>query len=319
MTDAAKATAHVQGLHHVTAIAGDPRGNRDFHVDALGLRMVKRTVNFDDPDTYHLYYGNEAGSPGTAMTFFPWPGARAGAVGAGQVVLTQYAVPHGALPFWTARLPALGGRLVAEETVFGERRAVFTDPDGLPFALVETDDPRTPWTTADVGPEVAIRGFRGVTLGLRDGSGARRVLTEVFGYAPAGETALGGGRLERLRIAGNPADIADLHIDPAMPAGRGGTGTVHHVAFSVPDRAAQAAVRARLADIGLQVTEAIDRDYFWAIYARIPGGVLFEVATDEPGFTRDEPLATLGESLQIPAQHAHLRARIEATLPPLDG
>lgn len=317
MTDASK--AHVQGLHHVTAIAGDPRRNRDFHVAALGLRMVKRTVNFDDPGTYHLYYGNRDGSPGTAMTFFPWPDARPGTVGAGQVVLTQYAVPHGALPFWTERLPVFGARLIAGETVFGERRAVFADPDALPFALVETDDPRTPWTTEGVGADVAIRGFRGVTLGLRDGSAARRVLTEVFGYAPVGEIALGGGRLERLRIDGNPADIVDLHVDPAMPAGRGGAGTVHHVAFSVPDKAAQAAVRGRMAETGLQVTEPIDRDYFWAIYARIPGGVLFEVATDEPGFTRDEPLETLGESLRIPDRHAHLRARIEAALPPLDG
>jgi glyoxalase family protein len=310
-------TETVNGLHHVTAIAGDPQHNLDFYAGALGLRFVKKTVNFDDPGTYHLYYGDRTGAPGTAMTFFPWPRAPRGAVGAGQVALTQFAAPRGALPFWTARLPRMGATLLAEETLFGEARAVFADPDGLPFAVVETDDPRAPWTTAEIGADVALRGFRGVTLALHDGDGAERVLTEVFGYARAGEAALGGGRLIRLRVGDAPAGVVDLHVDPALPEGREGAGVVHHVAFSVPDRAAQKRMQARMAEAGLRVTQQIDRDYFWAIYARIPGGVLFEVATDEPGFDRDEPVERLGESLRLPAQHAHLRARLEAVLPPL--
>ncbi len=311
MTDA------VNGLHHVTAIAGDPQRNLDFYAKALGLRFVKKTVNFDDPGAYHLYYGDETGAPGTAMTFFAWPDTRRGRIGAGQVSLTQFAVPAGSLPFWTDRLPRMGAEPVADDAAFGEPRAVFADPDGLRFALVETDDGRAPWTTADVAADVAIRGFRGVTLSLHDAAGAERVLTEVFGYAREAEVAHGNGRMIRLRAAGGAADVVDLREDASLPVGAEGAGVVHHVAFSVPDRAAQASMRARMAEAGLRVTPQIDRDYFWAIYARVPGGVLFEVATDEPGFTRDEPKDSLGESLRLPAQHEHLRARIEAALPPI--
>ena len=307
----------VNGLHHVTAIAGDPQRNLDFYAGAMGLRFVKKTVNFDDPGAYHLYYGDRLGAPGTAMTFFPWTRAPRGRVGAGQVTLTQFAVPPGALPFWVARLPDRGAILLAEDAAFGERRALFEDPDGLRIALVETDDPRTPWTTDDIGPEAAIRGFRGVTLALHDGAGAERVLTEVFGYARRDTVPLGDGALHRLALDAVPAGVVDLHVDRTLPEGREGTGVVHHVAFSVPDRAAQASVRSRMEAAGLRVTSQIDRDYFWAIYSRAPGGVLFEVATDEPGFTRDEPEATLGTELRIPAQHARLRDRIEAALPPL--
>jgi glyoxalase family protein len=310
-------TAQVQGLHHVTAIGGPAQRVHAFYARALGLRFVKKTVNFDDPGTYHLYYGDGDGSPGSAMTFFPWAGARRGRVGAGQVSLTQFAAPRGALPFWTDRLPTHGGRLVAEETVFGERRAVVEDPDGLLIALVETDDARAPWTTGEVGEAVAIRGFHGVTLALRDGAATAAILTEVFGYREAGTEAMGGGAVTRLRAVGDRAAVVDLHVDPAMPHGQEGAGTVHHVAFSVPDRAAQDAVRARMVDAGLRVTERIDRNYFWSIYARTPGGVLFEVATDEPGFAVDEPRESLGTALKLPPQHEPLRARIEQVLPDL--
>jgi glyoxalase family protein len=309
----------INGLHHVTAIVGDPQRNHAFYTGALGLRLVKKTVNFDDPTTYHLYYGDETGAPGTAMTVFPWPNAPQGRIGAGQVALTQFAVPHGALGFWTDRLPADGARLIAEESAFGEKRAVFADPDGLALALVETDDSRTPWTTDEIGADVAIRGFHGVTLALHDGVVAARILTEIFGYAEEASAPLGAGRVARYRRAGAPAGVVDLHVDPALPTGRDGVGVVHHVAFSVPDRAAQWAVRGRMEAAGLRVTEPIDRDYFWAIYARIPGGVLFEVATDEPGFTRDERVDGLGRSLRLPAQHEPRRAQIEAALPALDA
>jgi glyoxalase family protein len=315
-------TATIRGLHHVTAISGAAQANVDFYAKALGLRFVKKTVNFDDPGTHHLYYGDETGAPGTAMTFFPWAGARQGRVGAGQATITQFAVPRGARAFWADRLPRHGARLVAEETVFGAPRLVVADPDGLLLALVETDDDRAPWTTPEVGGDVAIRGFHGVTLGLRDGSGVEAILEGPLGYRREADQPLGGGAVTRWRATGGPAhapraSVVDVHVDPTLPAGQEGVGTVHHVAFSTPDRAAQGAVRARMAEAGLRVTERIDRTYFWSIYARTPGGVLFEVATDEPGFEVDEPRATLGQALKLPPQHEHLRARIEAALPAL--
>jgi glyoxalase family protein len=310
-------TTEIRGLHHVTAITGTAQGNHDFYVRALGLRFVKRTVNFDDPSAWHLYYGDRTGAAGTIMTFFAWEGARRGRPGAGQVAITQFAIPKGAMGFWTDRLPGFGATRVARETVFGEDRAVFADPEGLPFALVEVDDPRAPWITDDVAEAVAIRGFRGVTLALRDDAGTAAVLRDAFGYAAAGETALGAGRLTRLALPGSPSGVVDLHVDPTLAPGVEGAGSVHHVAFAVPDRAAQMRVRERMRAAGLRVTQQIDRDYFWAIYARTPGGVLFEVATEEPGFAVDEPVESLGSSLKLPRMHEPLRARIEAALPPL--
>jgi glyoxalase family protein len=303
----------IRGLHHVTAIAGDAQVNHDFYVRGLGLRLVKRTVNFDDPGAWHLYYGDGTGAPGSIMTFFVWPGARRGVAGAGQVAVTQFAVPRGALAFWRDRLPRHGATLLDRTAPFGETAAFFADPDGVVLALIEADDPRTPWIREDIGADVAVRGFRGVTLSLRDGTGAGRVLTDVFGYAPAGDQ----GGAARFRIAGAPAGVVDILSDPAAPAGRDGAGVVHHVAFSVADGAAQARVRARMEAAGLRVTPPIDRDYFHAIYARTPGGVLFEVATDTPGFAVDEPVDQLGSALKLPRQHAPLRAAIEAALPPL--
>ncbi|MEM1313272.1 MAG: VOC family protein [Pseudomonadota bacterium] len=308
----------VTGLHHVTAIAGDPRRNAAFYARALGQRLVKKTVNFDDPGTYHLYYGDEIGAAGTVMTFFPWANAPQGAIGAGQVSITQYAVPEGALPFWRERLPAMGARLVKdEEVVFGERRAVFADPDGLLLALVETDDPRAPWLVEGVTADVATRGFHGVTLALAESESTAKILEGPLGYEAAGVEAIGGGELRRYRRADGVAAIVDLHADPAMARGREGVGTVHHVAFSVPDSAAQDVVRKALLGLGLQVTPQIDRQYFNAIYTRTPGGVLFEVATEDPGFARDEEVAHLGEALKLPDQYEAYRDRIEAALPAL--
>ncbi|MGF1660597.1 MAG: ring-cleaving dioxygenase [Rubrimonas sp.] len=312
----------VEGLHHVTAICGDPASNRAFHVGALGLRMVKRTVNFDDPTAWHLYYGDELGSAGSAMTYFAWADSPAGRTGAGQVATVRYAVPPGALDFWAARLPRFGATLLDRAPIFGAPALRLADPDGLPLALVETDDPRAPWTTDEIGPDVAIRGFQGVALALREGASTARILTEALGYAEIGREAPASGasliRFGARRGAAGPAGVVDLAVDPSAPYGRSGRGTVHHVAFSTPDAASQLRVRARLAMLGLQVTEPIDRTYFTAIYARTPGGVLFEVATDGPGFDVDEPRATLGEALALPPQHAPMRARIIAALPPLD-
>jgi glyoxalase family protein len=303
----------ILGLHHVTAIAGDAQRNHDFYARALGLRFVKKTVNFDDPTAYHLYYADEVGSAGTVMTFFAWPDMRRGVVGAGQVAATQFAVPPGALAFWRDRLPKMGAKLLDRAAPFGETAAHFSDPDGLELMLVEVEDPRAPWTTDEIGADVAVRGFRGVSLSLRNGDGVGRVLTEALGYAAAGTD----GAVARYVVPGSPAGVVDVAADPDAPAGRDGAGVVHHVAFAVKDRAAQLRVRAALEAVDQRVTPQIDRDYFWAIYTRTPGGVLFEVATEEPGFAVDEPVEELGTGLMLPSQHAHLRRAIEAALPPL--
>ncbi|MEM6677224.1 MAG: VOC family protein [Pseudomonadota bacterium] len=306
------------GLHHVTAISGDAQGNHDFYVKALGQRMVKKTVNFDAPDVYHLYYADGVGTPGTVMTFFPFPGARQGRVGRGQVVLTHYAVPEGSLDFWAERLPLHGGQVVGRDTVFGAERLIAQDPEGLGLALVEVaEDPRAPWEAEGIPAEKAVRGFEGVTLGVGGEEASRAILEGVFGYARVGEVAMGEERHVVRYAQPLAAGVVDLLIDPAMPQGVEAAGTVHHVAFRVADRAAHVRVQEAVAKAGYRVTPQIDRDYFWAIYFRTPDGILFEVATDEPGFDRDEPVETLGEALKLPSQHEHLRPRLEQALPKL--
>jgi len=304
----------VRGLHHVTAIAGGARDNLAFWRDLLGLRFVKKTVNFDDPSVYHLYYGDELGRPGSAMTFFPWEHAAAGRRGAGEVAQTQLAVPAGALDWWQERI-ATAGLGTTRGRRFAEPRLAFRAPDGLDLALVEAgDDTREPWLDLAVPAAVAIRGLHGVTLALADTAPTTALLTGLMDFT-TGDEAEGVRRLQA--PAGGAARFVDL-VTTAAARARLGAGSVHHVAFSVADRAAQEAVRDRLVDAGFQVTPPIDRDYFHAIYFRSPGGVLFEVATDGPGFTIDEPAEALGRGLQLPPQHAHRRAELEAALPPLD-
>jgi glyoxalase family protein len=303
----------IEGLHHVTSMASDARANNVFLTDTLGLRRVKKTVNFDAPEVYHLYYGDEHGTPGSVMTYFPFPNIAGRRKGAGEVGRTTFAVPKGALPFWRERLAARGATGIAEDESFGAGRLTFAGPDGDELALVEADDPRTPWTQGGVPEEAAIRGFHDVSLRLRD-AGATAELLRFMGYAPA-ETA---GEVTRYRReGGNGAEVIDVETLPGAPRAGLGAGSVHHVAFAVPDRAAQAAVRKALLDTGYQVTPVIDRDYFWSIYFRTPGGVLFEVATNEPGFARDEDPGHLGEALKLPTQHAHLREWLESHLEPI--
>ncbi len=305
--------SRVRGLHHVTAIASGARGNLAFWRDVLGLRFVKKTVNFDDPTVHHLYYGDELGRPGSVMTFFPWEHAAPGRRGAGEVAQTQLAVPAGALDWWRERL-ATAGLDIARGCRFAEPHLAFRDPDGLDLALVEAaDDTREPWPGSAVPGAVAIRGFHGATLALAETAPTAALLTGSMDFT-AGDEADGVRRLEA--PTGSPARFVDLVTTAAGPA-RLGAGRVHHLAFAVADRAAQDAVRAHLVDAGFQVTPPIDRDYFHAIYFRSPGGVLFEVATEGPGFTIDEPAEALGTSLRLPHQHAHRRAELEATLPPL--
>lgn len=304
----------INGLHHVTSLASGAQTNNDFFTKILGLRRVKKTVNFDAPEVYHLYYGDELGTPGTVMTYFPFRDARRGRAGTGEVGTTAFSVPRGALSYWQDRLSAAGVRGLARETRFGENRLAFEGPDGDGLALVETEsDSRTPWTGNGMGEDVAIRGFHSADMRLRD-AGASAELLRFMGYEELDRE----DNVIRFHVPqGNEANIIDITELSAAPAEQG-AGSVHHVAFSVDNRERQLEVRQALLDTGYQVTPVIDRDYFWAIYFRTPGGVLFEVATNEPGFDRDEDRAHLGEALRLPSQHEHLRdVLVEKYLEPL--
>ena len=304
----------IKGLHHVTSLAADAQENNDFFTKLLGLRRVKKTVNFDAPDVYHLYYGDELGTPGSVMTYFPFPNITKGCPGTGEVSETLFAVPEESLSYWRERLVRAEVAGLEESESFGEKRLAFGGPDGERFALVEApEDPRAPFAGGPVPAGAGVQGFRGVTMRLRE-AGATAELLKFMGY----EEVERQGALTRLAIkGGNGADYIDLEALPGAERAGQGAGSVHHVAFAVEDRAAQLEVRKALVDTGYHVTPVIDRDYFWAIYFRTPGGVLFEVATSEPGFDRDEDVEHLGEALRIPEQHAHLRERIEKLLSPL--
>ncbi len=304
----------IKGLHHVTSMAGDAGQNNDFFTRKLGLRRVKKTVNFDAPDVYHLYYGDEAGTPGSVMTYFPFPHIAPGKPGTGEVGETDFAIPEGALAWWRDRLAADGVAGLEDDEAFGAKRLRFRGPDGDGFALVEApDDARPQWTGAGVPDDVAIRGFSGARMRLRD-IGPTAELLRFMGYE---EVETRDGLVRFVLPGGNGADAIDLEALPSAPAARQGAGSVHHIAYAVEDRPAQLEVRKALLDTGYQVTPVIDRDYFWAIYFRTPGGVLFEVATNEPGFDRDEDTAHLGEALKLPTRYEPLRSKIEAHLPPL--
>lgn len=306
---------HIEGLHHVTSMAADARQNNAFFTHTLGLRRVKKTVNFDAPDVYHLYYADEFGTPGSVMTYFPFPNIGKGRHGVGEVGTTAFSVPEGTLAYWQERFIGTGVAGLARQDRFGEARLSFAGPDGDGFALVEDNkDGRAPWTKGGVAAGEAIRGFHSVSLRLKDG-GATEELLKFMGYEEVDRS----GALRRLALAGgNGADVIDIETLPgASPAGLG-AGSVHHVAFAVENRTKQLEVRKALMDTGYQVTPVIDRDYFWSIYFRTPSGVLFEVATNEPGFERDEDKGHLGEALKLPAQHAHLRSYLEQHLQPLD-
>ena len=305
----------IKGLHHVTSMAADARQNNAFFTDTLGLRRVKKTVNFDAPDVYHLYYGDETGTPGTVMTYFPFPDMGPGRPGTGEVGTTVFSVPEGSLGFWQERLAAQGVTGLKREETFGEKRLNFAGPDGDGFALVEVgEDGRDPWTENGVSADHAIRGFHSVAMRLRD-EGATAELLKYMGYQ---EFEKKDGVVRLIVPGGNDAKYVDLETMPNISRGLQGAGSVHHVAFAVENRERQLEVRKALMDTGYQVTPVIDRDYFWAIYFRTPGGVLFEIATNEPGFDRDEDTAHLGQGLMLPQQHRHLRPILAQTLPSLE-
>lgn len=306
----------IKGLHHITSMAADARENNAFFTNVLGLRRVKKTVNFDAPEVYHFYYGDEIGTPGSVMTYFPFGRMPAGRRGIGEVGITEFAVPKGALPYWQERLAAAGVTGLARDEAFGEARLSFDGPDGDSFALVESAPRgRSPWTGADVPEDYGILGFHGARFRLRD-AGATDELLRFMGYQKA-ESA--NGLTRYLIEGGNAADTIDIEALPEAKQAAAGAGSVHHIAFAVEDRARQMEVRKALMDTGYQVTPVIDRDYFWAIYFRTPGGILFEVATNEPGFDRDEDTAHLGQALKLPTRYEPYRGQIEAVLPEIDG
>ncbi|MCT8997954.1 VOC family protein [Chelativorans intermedius] len=304
----------IEGIHHITSLAKDAVRTDRFLTTVMGLRRVKKTVNFDAPEVYHLYYANGTGEPGTVMTYFPFPNVVVGVRGAGEVGTTVFSVPEGSLDFWEKHLAAHGVGGLARGGRFGEARLHFHGADGDGFALVETaQDRRSPWTGAGIPAEHAIRGFHSASLLLDDSAGTEELLA-LMGFESVGAE----GSVRRMaRAGGNGADIVDLETDAMAAPARQGAGSVHHIAFAVADIAAQRGVREALVKEGFAVTPVIDRDYFLSIYFRAPGGVLFEIATNEPGFARDEDLAHLGEALKLPRQHAHLRPYLESHLPPL--
>ncbi|MEO6316659.1 MAG: ring-cleaving dioxygenase [Chitinophagaceae bacterium] len=307
----------VLGLHHITAIAGNAKINHDFYTRILGLRLVKKTVNFDDPGTYHFYYGNETGDPGTILTFFPWEGIGAGKTGTGMATDIRYAVADGSLPFWADRLKQYNIRQTPVTEVFGEQSLGFQDPDGLNLNLIVAaqQDDRTPWKTTEIDAANAVRGFHSVLLTLKNIKATAEILTDIFGYRLLEQQ---GNRYRFITDAVTTAAVIDLVELPAGTPGVSAAGTNHHIAFRVKDEAVQMAFREKIQSKGLNITPKIDRDYFYSLYFREPGGVLFEIATDNPGFATDETVENLGSSLRLPKQYEPSRAKIEAVLPKLN-
>jgi len=291
------------GIHHITAIAGDPQRNLDFYTEALGLRLVKRTVNFDDPGSYHFYFGDNIGTPGTIMTFFPWPGARRGARGSGQVTTVSFAVPRNSMAFWKERLRAT--HVIAEEMAgrFGNFALRFLDPDGLLLELIAG--------LQDSAEDEKIRGFAAPTLEVGQPDRTEKLLTEILGFEFVAEE----NNRRRFRGSGSNASAEIDLVSSEAGFGQIAAGTVHHIAFRAADDDEQLKVREKLVARGLNVTPVIDRQYFHSIYFREPNGILFEIATDGPGFLIDEPADALGETLKLPPIYESKRNEIERVLP----
>jgi glyoxalase family protein len=315
------------GIHHITAIAGDPQRNLDFYTEALGLRLVKRTVNFDDPGSYHFYFGDNIGTPGTIMTFFPWPGARRGARGSGQVTTVSFAVPRNSMAFWKERLRAT--HVISEEIEgrFGSNALRFLDPDGLQLEIIVipsnvegsrretfkvTSTGSLDFARDDGVPSArAIRGFAAPTLEVRNPEKTEKLLTEILGFEFVAEE----NNRRRFRGSGSNASAEIDLVSSEAGFGQIAAGTVHHIAFRAPDDDEQLKVREQLVARGLNVTPVIDRQYFHSIYFREPNGILFEIATDGPGFLIDEPADALGETLKLPPIYESKRSEIERVLP----
>jgi glyoxalase family protein len=305
---------NISGIHHVTAIASDSQRNLDFYTQVLGLRLVKLTVNFDVPDTYHFYFGDEIGHPGTLLTFFLWPGTRQGRHGTSQATRTAFSIPPESTGYWIERLNQSGVTVESTSERFNEEVISFTDPDGLQLELVagEESNQASPWLEGPVPPELAIRSFFGVTLMEEGFEATAELLSGPFGFQLAGEAE------KRARFkapSDQPGRFIDLVSLPNAPAGTMGTGTVHHVAWRTESDERQLAWREQLVNLGYDVTPVLDRQYFHSIYFREPGGVLFEIATDPPGFTTDESVDCLGSSMKLPPWLEPRRMQIERELP----
>jgi len=304
------------GIHHVTAIAREPQRNLDFYAGTLGMRLVKLTVNYDDPGTYHFYYGDDLGRPGSLLTFFPWTGGRPGRQGTGQINGVGLAVPPGGLGFWIERLLSRGVTYEGPTRRFDEQVLAFVDPDGLQLELIATSrvDRVEGWRDGPVPAEHAVRGIHAVTIWEDGDAGSAAFLTGTMGLQSTGEE---GNRVRFELGQGGLGTVVDLRRAPGFWRGTDGVGTVHHVAFRAVDDAEQKARQKEIRTLGIGVTEVRDRHYFRSIYFREPGGVLFEIATDGPGFTVDESPAELGATLRLPPQYESMRRRLERSLPPL--
>lgn len=307
----------IQGIHHITAVCSDAQANVDFYEGVLGQRLVKKTVNFDDPGTYHLYYGDRVGTPGTIMTFFPWSHMGRGRPGVGETGAVAWSIPVGAIGFWAEHLESHGVAVSGVQKRFGEDVLICTDPDGMVVELVATDADATvaSWPEGPIPEKYALRGFHSVTLWLRATDRTAALLTEHLGYHNAAQEG------DRTRLS-SPANNRAIHIDlcerPETPKGAFGAGSVHHVAFRTVDDDEQAQYQALLRGAGQSVTPVKDRQYFHSVYFREPGGVLFEIATDAPGFLYDEDETTLGDALKLPPWLESRRERIEPRLRPLE-
>lgn len=307
----------IRGIHHITAIASSPQANVDFYHSLLGQRLVKRTVNFDDPGSYHLYYGDEVGSPGTIMTFFAWPGARRGSIGNGEIGATAYAVREESVGYWQSRLARHGISMGELQIRFGAAVLPLRDPDGMLLELVVDDTVAAPrlWEDGPVPSEHALAGFHGVTLNVASAERSARLLQDQMGYRWVGQE----GARWRLKSADSSiAGHVDLLERPGLPPGRMGAGSHHHVAFRARDDAEELAYQQALRDAGYEVTPVRDRQYFHSIYWREPGGVLYEIATDPPGFTWDESVVQLGSSLKLPPWLERRRDEIARSLLPIE-
>lgn len=304
----------ITGIHHITAIAGNPQQNIDFYAGILGLRLVKKTINFDAPDVYHFYFGDELGRPGTVFTTFPFTGARKGTKGTGELTYTAFSIGKDSLNYWIDRLKRFGITVSDVLMRFGDQLIRFEDHDGMGIELVANDrDDRPGWTYGHIPAEHSIRGFYGATLNLRAKELTENLLTRYMDYKFIGQE----GERFRYGTEGKPGDIVDIVVDKTGNRGMQSAGTVHHIAFRTANTTSQLAIQEILMQSGYMVTEVKDRNYFKSIYFREPGGVLFEIATDEPGFAIDEDEAHLGELVKLPEWAEPSRQRIEKSLPPV--
>lgn len=305
----------VTGLHHVTALASDAQKNLDFYAGVLGLRMVKKTINFDAPEVYHLYYGNEQGSPGTILTFFPYPGIPQGRKGKGQLTVTSFSIPENSIDYWKRRLTKFQVKHQEPRSRFDDELFIYLeDGEGLGIELVaNSQDERTGFTYGNIPTDHAIKGFYGITLSEECDERTAGLLTGQMDHVLVAEK----GNRFRYSASGKSRDFVDVLCNPDALRGLGGSGTVHHVAFATPNDATQREARAKLLNHGLNVTPVLDREYFHSVYFREPGGVLFEIATVPPGFAIDEPLEHLGEALKLPPWEEAHRTMIEKGLQPV--